>query len=197
MVFTYWSNGSLRRLGRKRTAPNRAEGEKTGQRGKAENKRRLASREIRSGPEKLVDRLIAHIVRIAFYPISHASNQAGKLGCISIEVVRRTFSGVSKVTNHLRATRELAVQQSLHLVSDCDGSFRCGLFGRARCAPRGIRYSGERLAALFVRLPAAALRVTPLAVVRSSTRILIAHDNFLRLKGEPGRRELVPKRAVS
>src|SRR6476661_2706966 len=194
MVLTRRNTGSSNRLVRQRGALNRAEGEKAGQRSYSENECRLLSREIRSGPEKLVDRLIAHIVCIAFDTISHTSNQPGKLGGILIEVIRRSLRGASKVADHLHATGQLIVQQPLHLISDCGGGFRCGLFGGTRCALRGFRHLGESVAALLTSLPATVLRVISLAVVWMPPRILIAHDDFLRSDIELKCRELVPRR---
>ena len=98
---------------------------------------------------KLVDRLIAHIVCIAFDAISQTPNQPSELGGILIEVIRRSLRGASKVADHLHATGQLIVQQPLHLISDCGGGFRCGLFGGTRCALRGFRHLGERVAALL------------------------------------------------
>src|SRR6476660_559126 len=118
MVLTYWSIGSSHQLRRQRGAPNRSKGEEACQRGKPKNERRLAPGEIRSGAEKLIHGLIAHIVRIAFDAISYAPHQAGELGSISVQVVCRTFRGASKVANHLRASCQLTVQQLLHLIGD-------------------------------------------------------------------------------
>ena len=58
------------------------------------------------------------------------------------------------MADHLHAAGQLTVQQPLHLISDRGSGFRCGLFGGTRCALRGIRHLGERVAALLTGLPA-------------------------------------------
>src|SRR4029079_4017932 len=194
MVLTRRNTGSSNRLVRQRGALNRAEGEKAGQRSYSENECRLPSGEIRSGPEKLVDRLIAHIVCIAFDAISQTPNQPSELRGILIEVVRGSLRGASKLANHLHATGQLTVEQPLNLISDRGSGFRCGLFGGTRCALRGFRHLGERVAAFLTSLPATVLCVTSLAVVWMPPRILMAHDDFLRSNIEPKWRELVPRR---
>jgi hypothetical protein len=115
----------------RRIALEHPEEEKTGKRRKAEDKGRLPAREIRCRTHEILDRLLAHVPGEPVHFVGRASNQAGQLRSVLIEIVGGAFDRLGNVAREVGSDSDLLIQKALCFLVGLGCKRRRGLPGLA------------------------------------------------------------------
>src|SRR5512144_2420633 len=112
-----------------RIALEDAQEHEAGERGQAEDQRRLPAGEIGGRATQLVARLPADVAGEFLHPISRAAHQIGELRRATVEVVGGGADGVGDVTGQVGSGCDLLIQKAFRLLIGVGGQHGRGFLG--------------------------------------------------------------------